>query len=339
MTEQTAVVVREDSAVAQFRSALESRIDRIEELLPPTMDARRFASVSLIALSKNADLLKCDRASFVMAVLEAAEVGLEPTGGIGGAHLVPFKGRIQLIYDYRGVQYLIREGGGGEVKTVLVYKGDFFKVYEGTENARIRHTKRFQTTAPADIEYVYAVPLDHPEKFEVMTKAEIDGIRARSKAANNGPWISDFGAMARKSVLKRISAWLPLKPSAREALERDTRREAGLDIDDDSGEPVRTRTSEVRDRIRATSGRKRRQSQPGGPGAAETPFPPPESTPDDSAAQRPDDAATDDAGAVDGDSREVCGEAGTGVAEGEVCSLAPNHAEKVHKSASASWPA
>lgn len=339
MTEQ-GLIVREDSAVAQFRAAIESRIDRIEELLPPTMDARRFASVSLIALSKNTDLLRCDRASFVMAVLEAAEVGLEPTGGVGGAHLVPFKGRIQLIYDYRGVQYLIREGGGGEVKTVLVYKGDFFKVYEGTEKPRIRHTRRFLSTNPADIEYVYAVPLDHPEKFEVMSKAEIDGIRARSKAANNGPWVTDYGAMSRKSVLKRISAWLPLKPSAREALERDTRREIGADIDDDSGEPIRTRTAEVRDRIRANSGRKRRQPAQDAPGAPEAAPPPQESAPDDSAGQRTGNAATDDPGVVEAVARDVCGAAGTGVAEGEVCSSAPDHPERVHKSADdkASWP-
>lgn len=343
MTEQTAIAVREESAIAPFRSALEARIDRIEELLPPTMDPRRFASVSLIALSKNPTLLGCDRASFVMAVLEAAEIGLEPTGGVGGAHLVPFKGKIQLILDYRGVQYLIREGGGGEVKTVLVYKGDFFKVYEGSENARIRHTKRFASVNPADIEFVYAVPLDHPEKFEVMTKAEIDGIRARSKAANNGPWVSDYGSMARKSVLKRISAWLPLKPSARldarALLDRDTMREIGAG--EDEGERPASRTSEVRDRV---LGRRRTAQAPDGPvdapGSSETP-----SGADTSASSASADQQTGN-DAVEGTAREVCGvESDPKLGEVESCSLNAGHldapgAAKSHQSKAGSiWPA
>lgn len=338
MTEQTAVAVREESAIAPFRAALEARIGRIEELLPPSMDSRRFASVSLIALSKNPTLLGCDRASFVMAVLEAAEIGLEPTGGVGGAHLVPFKGKIQLILDYRGVQYLIREGGGGEVKTVLVYKGDYFKVYEGTENARIRHTKRFQTVMPADIEYVYAVPLDHPEKFEVMTKAEIDGIRARSKAANNGPWVSDYGSMARKSVLKRISAWLPLKPSARldarALLDRDTMRELGA-IDEDSGEPRQSRSAEVRERLKA-----RRRPVTDAPGAVDdAKAPDGEGAPAESAVQQT-------AETTEGSAREVCGSTSDpALGAVESCSLDAGHlavegSAQRHQSAAGSvWPA
>lgn len=341
MTESTALIVRDEGALAPFRAALEPRLDKIAELLPQSMDARRFMSVSLMALTKNPDLLKCDRVSFTMAVLEAAEIGLEPTGGVGGAHLVPFGGKVQLIYDYRGIQYLIREGGGGEVKTVLVYEGDLFKVYEGTERARIVHTKRFQSDDPTKITYVYAVPLDHPEKFEVMTKAQVDAIRARSKAANRGPWVTDYGAMARKSVLKRIAAWLPLKPSARDALERDTRRELG---EDEDGEPttVRSRTAEVRDKIRGNSGR-RRQRPVAAPSARES-TPDAETTaPADSAAQRTDEA-------VEGESREVCGE-GSDPKLGpvETCVLEPDHLTKEvdhrqppqrHQSASGSvWPA
>jgi recombination protein RecT len=333
MTAEQAVAVREESAIAPFRAALEDRISRIEELLPPTMDPRRFASVSLIALSKNPTLLTCDRASFVMAVLEAAEIGLEPTGGVGGAHLVPFKGRIQLILDYRGVQYLIREGGGGEVKTVLVYEGDYFKVYEGTENARIRHTKRFATVNPAQIQYVYAVPLDHPEKFEVMTKAEIDGIRARSKAANTGPWVSDYGSMARKSVLKRISAWLPLKPSARldarALLDRDTMREIGADDE----EPVRrSRTAEVRERVAARARAVPVSDAPGDPAEPEV-APTPTPAPDVSAGQQTEP--------VEAVAREVCGaESDPALGEVETCVLWPGHvnepAAKAHQAATGS---
>lgn len=340
MTESTAVVVRDEGKVAPFRSALEhgENLDRLKQLLPPSMDERRFTSVSLMALTKNPDLLSCDRTSFVMAVLEAAEIGLEPTGGIGGAHLVPFKSKIQLILDYRGVQHLIREGGGGEVKTVLVYEGDEFEVYEGTQ-PRIEHKPKFDNATPDKITHVYAWPLDHPDKFEVMTRAQVDAIRARAPGANRGPWVTDYGAMARKSVLKRISAWLPLKPSVRAFLDRDTQREIGQPAaDEPAAAPVVTRTSEVRDRIRSKSGK--RQPAKNGPGAADNPPVADDATSGASAAQRTDDEA------VEGEAREVCG-AGSDPKLGEVetCVLPPGHltdlgAPQRHQGKSgAVWPA
>lgn len=336
MTGTTAVAVRQESAVDRIKAQLDVRMGRIEELLPPTMDARRFVSVSLMALTKNPGLLECNPSSVVMSILEAAEVGLEPTGGIGGAHLVPFKDKsgqkqAQLVYDYRGLQHLIREGGGGEVKTVLVYEGDAFEVHEGTERPRIVHTRAFLTDDPAKITYVYAVPEDHPTKFEVMSRAQIDSIRARSKSANNGPWVTDYGAMARKSVLKRIAAWLPLKPSARAAIDRDTQREIGTD----DTEPTErgSRAAEVRDRLLAQSPRSRRhQAATDAPGAAETASAPDDAAPDVSAEQQPESAGVE---AVEGSAREICGERLIPV-EGPVenCVLDAGHDGQSHKSES-----
>lgn len=339
MAESTAVAVREPTAIERVREALDARTTDIASLLPSGMDAQRFVRVSLLAVSKNPRLLECDRASVVLSVIEAAEVGLEPTGGVGGAHLVPFnqKGggkKAQLIYDYRGVQHLIREGGGGEVKTVLVYEGDHFEVFEGTQ-PRIDHRPKYLTTDPTKITHVYAWPLDHPDKFEVMTKEQVDAIRARSRAANDGPWVTDYGAMARKTVLKRISAWLPLKPSIRAVLERDTERELGLGDDAAAPETVKSRTAEVRERVRSRA--KGRQPAKSGPGAPEADAAAETSTPAESAGQRTD---TPDA-VVEGESREVCGDRLVPV-EGpvETCVLPPDHLEREsHKSESGKrWP-
>lgn len=226
------VVVAEEPFLVQLRHDLETRSEDLATLLKSSgMNPVRFVHVSLMAITKNPDLKACSRVSLVTSIIEAAEVGLEPTGGVGGAWLVPFnqKGttvkRAQLIFDYRGVQHLIREGGGGEVETTLVYEGDDFKVYKGT-NPRIDHEPAYKTIDPTKITFVYAVALDSG-KFEVMSKEDIDRIRARAPGANNGPWVSDYGAQARKTVLKRFSAWLPLKPKARAALELDTEREVG----------------------------------------------------------------------------------------------------------------
>lgn len=243
----TAVATTEPREIDVVRHDLEQRANDLLTVLPAGMSPERFIRVSLMALVKNPELLKCTRSSIITSIIEAAEVGLEPTGGIGGAWLVPFTDhgtkKAQLIYDYRGVQHLIRMGGGGEVETTLVYEGEPFKVYRGT-NPRIDHEPLYETNDPTKITHVYAVAMDSG-KFEVMPRSEIDRIRARSKAANSGPWVSDYGAQARKTVLKRISAWLPLKPAARAALDSDTERE----VADTTANVSESRTSQVRSAI------------------------------------------------------------------------------------------
>lgn len=330
-----AVTVREESraltpaqqARDEIRAAL---VARLPDLLPKGASVDRFAAMTMQAIAKSPDLADCDRASIIMAALEAAQVGLEPTGAIGGAHLVAFntnvagKGqppryekRAQLIYDYRGLQHLIREGGGGEVKAVLVYAGDDFSVFEGTQ-PRIEHTPLYETRDPDKITFVYAYPLDHPEKFEVMTKSDIDGIRARSKGANKGPWVTDFGQQARKTVIKRLSQYLGLKPSTRALLEDDAEREFGEGV---ASEPVVSRTTTVKAALHA-------RLNPGkpvqdAPGAPETPEVPDGPAPEPSAQQPTESDAPADGGVVS----EVCGATSDpDLGTVETCVLAPGHA-------------
>ena len=54
-----------------------------------------------------------------------------------------------------------------------------------------------------------------------MSKDEVDAVRKRSRAANNGPWVTDYGEMAKKTVFKRLSKWLPVTPELQEAIAKD----------------------------------------------------------------------------------------------------------------------
>jgi recombination protein RecT len=58
-------------------------------------------------------------------------------------------------------------------------------------------------------------------KHEVMTRDEIDSIRKRSKSGSSGPWVTDFAEMAKKTVFRRASKWIPLSSEIRDAYERD----------------------------------------------------------------------------------------------------------------------
>lgn len=73
------------------------------------------------------------------------------------------------------------------------------------------------------IETFYAVCQfkDGTKKYEVMSKKEVDDIRKRSRAGQSGPWVTDYEEMAKKTVFKRLSKWLPVTPDLEAAVEHD----------------------------------------------------------------------------------------------------------------------
>jgi recombinational DNA repair protein RecT len=75
-----------------------------------------------------------------------------------------------------------------------------------------------------DITHVYAVGklVDGGTQFIVMTRHEVEAVRARSKAKNNGPWVTDWEAMALKTAIKRLVKYLPMSIELADALAADT---------------------------------------------------------------------------------------------------------------------
>jgi recombination protein RecT len=56
-----------------------------------------------------------------------------------------------------------------------------------------------------------------------MTAAQVEAVRARSKAGRSGPWVTDWEEMARKTPLRRISKTLPRSEELSRAIEADER--------------------------------------------------------------------------------------------------------------------
>ena len=56
---------------------------------------------------------------------------------------------------------------------------------------------------------------------EFMSAAEIDAVRKRSRAKDNGPWVDWWSEMARKTVLRRLIKKLPVSREVMVTLERD----------------------------------------------------------------------------------------------------------------------
>ncbi len=192
----------------------------IERALPKHISAERFARVSLTALRNSPQLQRCDPASFLGALMTSAQLGLEPNTPLGHAYLIPFKRECTFILGYKGMVDLARRNGV-VVMARTVYEGDEFDFQYGTDEKIVhRPVLGEQDRGPA-IAYYATARWEGESQMLVASKADIDARRARSKASNNGPWQTDYDAMARKTTVRMMAPFLPLSVELATAVESD----------------------------------------------------------------------------------------------------------------------
>ncbi|WP_378210041.1 recombination protein RecT [Anoxybacteroides rupiense] len=188
----------------------------IEKALPKHMDADRMARIALTTIRTNPKLLECSVPSLLGAVMQAAQLGLEP-GLIGHCYLVPFKNGktgqsdVQFIIGYKGMIDLARRSGQIEnIYAHAVYSNDEFDYELGLE-PKLKH-KPCMNGDRGEFIGVYAVAhfKGGGYQFEFMPKEEIEKRRKRSKAANAGPWVTDYEEMAKKTVIRHMWKYLPI---------------------------------------------------------------------------------------------------------------------------------
>ncbi len=218
----TALVSSKDKQ-ATIKDLLERSKTSIAAVIPKHLTPDRLLKVALSATARTPALLACTPQSILLAVMQAAELGLEAGGLLGEAYFVPFKDQAQLIVGYRGMIKLARNSG--ELKTIearVVHANDQFEIEFGLDNKLVHKPCLAGDPGPTVAVYAIARYKDDAYQVEVMTRAEVDAIRARSQAATSGPWVTDFDEMAKKTVLRRLLKTGPLSPELRRALEHET---------------------------------------------------------------------------------------------------------------------
>ena len=200
--------------------AIEERMPQIAQMLPEGVDPERFKSLVLRTLISKPDLLQADPASVLVAISQAAQEGIEPTGQAGGGYLVVFREdnvpKVQLIRDYRFIaQRIVQTGAATRLDVNVVREGDEFAFELGT-NPWLKHVPNLDSLdKPSTHFYALAWLPDGTVKFEVMTRAQVEHVGQKSRAWRNGPWQSDFDQMGRKTLVKRIANYLPLPANVR----------------------------------------------------------------------------------------------------------------------------
>ena len=207
--------------------------DEIAKALPKHLTPDRFIRVAVSALTRTPKLKECEPVSLFGAMLTLSQLGIEPDGR--RAHLIPFENRrrgcveCQLIIDYKGLaEMAMRSGVVSYLHADVVCDADIFEENMGEIVAH----KIDRRKPRGEVYAAYAICKfkDGTAKAEVMSSEEIEAIRKRSKAGNSGPWITDWNEMAKKTVFRRLSKWLPLSPEFRDAVEADDEPAAPIEV-------------------------------------------------------------------------------------------------------------
>lgn len=215
--------IEKKSTTGTLKQLLEERRDSIAQLIPKHLSADRLMKVALNCVGKTPKLQECTPVSLLQCIITAAELGLEPGGALGHAYLVPYGPTATLIIGYRGFIQLMRNTRQlSSIRAVVVHEKDVFKMREGIEQT-IKHEPYLDGDA-GPLKYVYCVAKlkDGSVQIEVMTRAQVEAIRSRSRNGSSGPWQTDYEEMAKKTVVRRIAKYLPLSAEVEKALEHDS---------------------------------------------------------------------------------------------------------------------
>jgi len=190
--------------------------------------AQRFMTSTMWAFARCPALYDCTQASIAKSVITCAELGLEPHGALGLAYLIPYKHECTVIIGYKGyIQLAWRSGMVKNLDSILVREGDEFYWEDGLTPV-IRHIPDLENTGKIKHIYSFIEVTNGGLLRERMTYAEIEKVRARSRAANAGPWVTDWEAMAKKTPLRRLMKRTPLTPQLEMATAIDEKPEAGM---------------------------------------------------------------------------------------------------------------
>lgn len=220
--------------VDSLRQLLLANAGEVRKVLPKSLDLERFQRIVINSALRTPALLDCTPQSMILAVQEAATRGLEPDGVMG--FLIPYGKVAQFLPHWRGLVHVVRcEGDITKFVVRAVFEGDEFD-YEYGLNERCAHRPLVDLDDPEKpprLTHVYAIAWSKngDVQFDVMYRHDIERIRARSKSGNNGPWVTDYVEMAKKTVVKRLCKVLPISVEARDFIDRDNRIERGEVID------------------------------------------------------------------------------------------------------------
>jgi recombination protein RecT len=197
---------------------------RFEDML----DKQANGFITSLLNLKQDKLKGCDNMTVLGSALKAASLKLPIDPNLGFAWIIPFKnhGKLEAQFQigYRGfIQMAQRSAQYKKLNVTEIYEGQLKSFNPLTEELELDLDNK---QSDAVIGYAaYFRLLNGFEKTVYWSKEKVTAHARRfSKSFGNGPWKTDFDAMAKKTVLKNmLSTWGILNIDMQEAVSSDSK--------------------------------------------------------------------------------------------------------------------
>lgn len=232
---QNAVAKKTDKTMGDYIKAMQGEIAKA---LPSVITPERFTRMTMTALNTNPKLQVCTPKSFLGAMMSAAQLGLEPNTPLGQAYLIPYRNKgvdeVEFQIGYKGLIDLAYRSGEVEViQAQIVYENDKFDCQYGLE-PKLNHIPADRDRGDAIKVYAIFKTKSGGYGFEVMSMDDVrNHAKKYSKAYSSSfsPWATNFEEMAKKTVLKRLLKYAPMKSDFIKAVVQDESIKTEIDAD------------------------------------------------------------------------------------------------------------
>lgn len=210
----------------------------IKNALPDVITPERFTRMALSTLNNNVKLRECAPVTFLAAMMNAAQLGLEPNTPLGQAYLIPYRnhGKMECQFQigYKGLIDLVyRNPNIQTVQAQCVYENDTFEYELGLE-PKLVHKPALTDRGSLILVYALWKSENGGYGFEVMSKADIDAHARRysqSYNSSSSPWKSNFEEMSKKTVIKKCLKYAPLRSDILRAVSTDETIKSSISVD------------------------------------------------------------------------------------------------------------
>lgn len=241
------------SIIDTVYQALDHMQPKFAAALPTHVDPKKFTRVAITAIQNTPDLQDiakqspAARQSIYNACSRAAADGLMPDGregaivafnkNVGGKDSPRWEKHAQWMPMVEGLRKMVRNSGEiTNLSVQVVHENDTFD-YQLGDQEFIIHKPALKNRGKIIGAYSIATLKDGEKSREFMDIDQIEAIKARSKTAKFGPWVTDYSEMARKTVFRRHYKSLPKSTDLDKVIEHDD------DFTDMPATPISTPTS------------------------------------------------------------------------------------------------
>ena len=218
---QVATTNNSKKSMQQYIKSMEGEI---KKALPSVITPERFTRMVISAISVTPKLASCTPQSFLGAMMNAAQLGLEPNTPLGQAYLIPYGNSVQFQIGYKGLIDLAYRSGEVElVQAHIVYENDDFECEFGLE-PKLVHKPADKNRGEAVKVYAMFKTKSGGYGFEVMSMDEVKKHAekfSQTAKASSSPWKTNFEEMAKKTVLKKCLKYAPMKSDFVKAVVQD----------------------------------------------------------------------------------------------------------------------